>query len=99
MRLERMIWSPAESPLAVHARALPHAVSETARLLAGRAPLPGPAEKNRPGLPDLAFARYGSHALLQWTRALGALALVAGALAGVAAVRAQKALLSRPPQY
>jgi len=76
-RLGGMIWNPAESPLAVHARALPHAVAETARLLTGREPLPGPAEKNRPGLPDLAFARYGSHALLQWTRGFLVVALAA----------------------
>lgn len=74
------LWSPPASPLVVHARALPGAVRRTARLLAGREALPGPAEKGSAGLPDLAFARYGSHALLEVTR----LAMLAAAgLAGL----------------
>jgi hypothetical protein len=78
-RLDAMIWNPEASPLVVHARALPGAVAETALLLAGAAPLPGPTEKDHAGLPDVAFARYGSHVLLQWTRGFLAVALLAAA--------------------
>jgi len=67
--LARAVWSPPTSPLAVHAARLPGALVTTSKLLLGLERLPGPEEKERPGLPDLAFSRYGSHALLQWTRA------------------------------
>ncbi len=72
------IWSFASSPLVRHARAAPLALGESLRLLSNRSPLPGPTEKDRPGLPDVAFARYGSHALLEWTRGALGVALLAG---------------------
>lgn len=101
-RFAAMIWSPPASPLAVHLRALPASGRTTVGLLAGREPLPGPDEKGRGDLPDLAFARYGSHALLEWTRGVLLAALLAGAAALAAARRPQgglqKASLSRPPQ-
>jgi len=79
------IWRPSASPLLVHARQLPRAAESTSRLLLGLERLPGALEKERPGLPDLAFARYGSHALLQWTRAGLLVALAFGV--GLAATR------------
>jgi hypothetical protein len=97
-RFTAMVWSPSASPLAVHLRALPGAAAATAGMLVGRLPLPGPDQKGRPDLPDLAFARYGSHALLEWTRGALLTALLAGAAALAAARRSQKASLSRPPQ-
>jgi hypothetical protein len=97
-RFAAMVWTPSASPLAVHLRSLPAATRTTFRLLAGREPLPGPEEKGRPDLPDLAFARYGSHALVEWTRGALLLAALAGAAAVAAARRAQKASLSSPPQ-
>lgn len=101
-RFDAMLWSPPASPLAVHLRSLPGAAATTLRMLAGREPLPGPDDKGRPDLPDLAFARYGSHALLEWTRGALLLAALTGAAAVAAArralPRAQKASLSSPPQ-
>jgi hypothetical protein len=88
--LRASLWSPPASPLVVHARALPAAVPRTLRLLAGAEPMPGPLDKESPGLPDLAFARYGSHALLQVTRA----ALLAAVLATWLLAR----LIARPPR-
>jgi hypothetical protein len=79
--LHTMIWDGPETPLAFHAARAPAALAETARLLLGRTPLPGPDEKSRPGLPDLAFAHYGSHALLEWTRAWLALPALLAAVA------------------
>ncbi len=84
--LEASLWQPSASPLVVHARALPGALARTARLVAGREPMPGPRAKNRRGLPDLAFVRYGSHALLQGFR-LAALAALAFAALCVRALR------------
>lgn len=101
-RFAAMVWSPPASPLAVHLRALPMATATTFGMLVGREPLPGPDDKGRPDLPDLAFARYGSHALLEWTRGALLTALLAGAAAWIAARRprggSQKASLSSPPQ-
>jgi hypothetical protein len=76
------LWRVAESPLVLAARDAPAALTRTLRLLSGRAPLPGPEEKGLPGLPDLAFARYGSHALLELTRGALGLALLAGGAVG-----------------
>ena len=78
--LEASLWRPSASPLVVHARALPAALARTARLVTGVEAMPGPRAKDEPGLPDLAFARYGSHALLQGFRAASLAALVAGVL-------------------
>lgn len=101
-RFAAMVWSPPASPLAVHLQALPGATATTFGMLVGREPLPGPDEKGRGDLPDLAFARYGSHALLEWTRGALLTALLAGAAALAAARRPQgglqKASLSSPPQ-
>jgi hypothetical protein len=84
--LEASLWRPSASPLVVHARALPTAIARTARLVAGLEPMPDAAAKRRPGLPDLAFARYGSHALLQGFR-LAALAALAAAVLCAMALR------------
>jgi hypothetical protein len=97
-RFRRMIWSVSDSPLPVHLRQSPDAGRTTARLLLGLEPLPGPLDKGRRDLPDFAFVRYGSHALLEWTRGALLVAVLAGAAAVAAARRSQKASLSRPPQ-
>ena len=73
------LWRPSASPIVRHAREAPRALVSTSRLLLGLDPLPGPTEKERPGVPAFAFASYGSHALLQWTRGALVLALAAGA--------------------
>lgn len=97
-RLHESIWSPRDSPLVTAAVALPGAVAQTWGRLTGRTPFT--SDDGAPRYPDAAFVRYGSHALLQWTRAGLALALIFGGCAFVAARRIdQKALLSRPPQY
>ena len=76
------LWTIEESPIWLHAREAPASLATTARMLAGREPLPGPEEKQRVDLPDLAFAHYGSHALLEWTRGALVVALGAGVCAG-----------------
>lgn len=72
-------WRPGESPIVRAAAAAPAALARTLRLLVGREPLPGPDGKDAPDLPNLAFARYGSHALLELTRGALGLALLLGA--------------------
>lgn len=98
--IERATWTLGASPLVVHLRELPEAVATSLRLVTGAEAMPGPGEKNRPGLPDLAFVHYGSHALLQWTRLALLVAAVSAALLALALRPGQggKALLSRPPQ-
>lgn len=91
--IHRSLWEPGASPLLVHAKELPLAVQRTVRLVAGAEPLPGPTSKGEAGLPDLAFARYGSHALLQLLR-VGALVLL-GLTAGLA-VSLRRAAGARP---
>lgn len=90
--LRESLWSPGASPWWAHARALPAAVPRTLRLLAGAEPMPGARDKEGPGLPDLACARYGSHALLQVTR----LALAAAAAAALLLLRLLGARPSAP---
>lgn len=86
------LWRPGSSPLVDQARALPAALPRTLGMLTGRAPLPGPHEKGDPGVPDLAFARYGSHALLQVTRLAALVALaIASAVAWIGAREARRA--------
>jgi hypothetical protein len=99
----RLAWDPGRSPLLDHLGELPRALSVTATKLATTddAGATGAALAEA-GVPDFAFVRYGSHALLQWTRAM--LVAFAGLLAAAtfSAARAgrptQKALLSIPPQ-
>ena len=95
----RAAWSFRESPLAQHLALVPSSAAMTAKKLLGREGIITESGEF-PGLkvPDFAFVRYGSHALLNWTR--GALLLCALALASAAAIlaRAQKASVSRPPQ-
>jgi hypothetical protein len=85
-RFAAMVWSPRASPLAVHLRLLPASAETTVRLLIGREGLPGSDEKGRRDLPDLAFARYGSHSLLECTRWGLVIALLAAG-AGLGAAR------------
>jgi hypothetical protein len=98
-RMAEVAWRVDRSPLLAHLAALPGAAALTASKLVetddsratGAALAAG-------GMPDFAFVRYGSHALLGRTRiglASGALLLAAAA---IAAARAQKASESSPPQ-
>ena len=98
--ISRSTWTPEASPLVVHLGELPVSIATSWRLLSGAEGMPGPDEKLRPGLPDLAFVHYGSHALLQGTRLALLVAAVAAAFLELTLRPAQggKALLSRPPQ-
>jgi hypothetical protein len=94
-------WRLHESPLLRSLEKLPEAVAVTTSKLLGRSAL---GEIGRPiagpRFPDFAFEKYGSHALLQWTRGCFLVALLSFALAVTLARRtsAQKALPSSPPQ-
>jgi hypothetical protein len=99
----KLAWEPGRSPLLDHLGELPRAVAVTAgKLVTTDDASAAGAALAATGVPDFAFVRYGSHALLQWTRAM--LVAFAGLLAAAAfaAARAgrppQKALLSIPPQ-
>jgi hypothetical protein len=100
--VRRVTWEIGRSPLLAHLEQLPGALAITGAKLATTDDTGSTGTAlAASGVPDFAFVRYGSHALLQWTRALllaAASALVAAAAAAVTAARAQKALLSRPPQ-
>jgi len=97
--MKRLAWVIERSPLLAHLRelpaALPLAVDKLVAVSGERATGAGLAEA---GVPDVAFVRYGSHALLSWTRGALLLALLLLAAAALAAKRTQKALLSSPPQ-
>ena len=93
------------SPLRLAAAEAPAALVQTVAKLAGAAPLEANhLAPSRLHAPDAAFVRYGSHALLMWTRAGLALALVAlgGAMLlarrGAAGQSTGKAFSSMPPQ-
>ena len=100
---EARAWTVAESPLLRSLAYVPEGVVVTAAKLSGRMAIRDEKAANSSlQFPDFAFVRYGSHALLNWTRGsflLAALALaVAIGLAKGAGGSAQKALLSSPPQ-
>lgn len=77
-RFEDSVWTWRGSPLRRAAAEAPAALVQTVAKLAGAAPLEAThLAPSRLHAPDAAFVRYGSHALLQWTRAGLALALVA----------------------
>jgi hypothetical protein len=81
-RFAASVWTWRASPLLLAVAEAPAAVGQTLRKLAGAAPLEAThLEPARLHAPDAAFVRYGSHALLQWTRAGLALALAALGLA------------------
>lgn len=101
--VESALWKVEGSHALEGLAQLPRGLVVTARKLAGGEPL---GEAGRPASgprsPDFAFEQYGSHALLEWSRAAFAIAALAlsAAIAGAVAAgrRAQKALLSKPPQ-
>jgi hypothetical protein len=97
--MKQVAWETERSPLLVQLRELPQAVPlAVAKLFAFSGDLATGAGLAKAGVPDVAFARYGSHALLSWTRGALLLSLVLFVAATLVAKRAQKALLSRPPQ-
>jgi hypothetical protein len=96
-RLHRTLWTVGGSPILAAAAEFPGAVRETAARLAGGVPFA--PDDGSPRYPDAAFVRYGSHALLQWSRAGLALTALFYGLALAAARRLdQKACSSIPPQ-
>ena len=97
-RLENA-WSLERSPLVHHLNRLPRATAISLGKLYGREPFAAPRAKPEwATTPDFAFSRYGSHALVEWTRGMLGVWAIALAAAALGARRAQKALLSRPPQ-
>jgi hypothetical protein len=81
-RFAASVWTWKGSPLVRAATEVPAALGQTLGKLAGVTPLEAThLEPSRLHAPDVAFVRYGSHALLQWTRAGLALALAALGLA------------------
>jgi hypothetical protein len=91
-------WDVGRSPLVRALERLPDAGALSLRKLTAAGPWASGRALAAEGGPDFAFVRYGSHALLQWTRAALVLFVLLLGAAALAAARAQKALLSRPPQ-
>ncbi|MGE0641055.1 MAG: phospholipid carrier-dependent glycosyltransferase [Thermoanaerobaculia bacterium] len=95
-------WEVPRSPVVHHLSRLPEAVRRTTAELVGVRPVGmSEGEGEKESIPDFAYARYGSHALLQWSRRAFALALILLVSAAILARRSrsdQKALLSSPPQ-
>jgi hypothetical protein len=97
--MRAVMWRIERSPIVANLAELPRGLALTISKLVETDDRRATGEAlTRSAMPDFAFVRYGSHALLNWTRA--GLLLGAGLLAAAAAlaVRAQKAFESRPPQ-
>jgi len=94
-RFAASVWTWRASPLILAAREAPAAASQAVRKLAGALPLEAThLEPGRLHAPDAAFVRYGSHALLQWTRrgiTLAVLAVVGAALLAIRISSTQRA--------
>ncbi len=90
-------WRVRETPLARSLALLPEAISVTTGKLAGKIPYGEVGRPARgPRYPDFAFEHYGSHALLEWSRACFAVAVAALALALGIARRSQQGIREAP---
>ncbi len=98
-RIAAELWRFDESPLVRHLERLPEAFGVTLRKLSGAVGLRArPVGPEALSVPDWAFVRYDSYRLLIWSRRCLAAAFALLLAAAWMARRAQKALLSRPPQ-